>query len=73
MEKIVFLDRSTADRNGPGTRDVDFSALEGLGQVISHDITNPEDTATRIADAKSFSPIKSLSVPMKWMRPKTSN
>ncbi|MDA9923029.1 MAG: D-2-hydroxyacid dehydrogenase [Verrucomicrobiales bacterium] len=52
MEKIVFLDRSTADRNGPGTRDVDFSALEGLGQVISHDITNPEDTATRIADAE---------------------
>lgn len=51
MDKIVFLDRSTADRNAPGTEDVDFSALEALGEVISHDMTLPEDTADRIADA----------------------
>lgn len=52
MEKIVFLDRSTTDRNAPGIDDIDFSRLEALGSVTSHDITRPEETATRIADAE---------------------
>lgn len=45
-DQIVFLDRSTTDRD-----DLDFSELEKLGTLVSHDITNAGEAAGRMSDA----------------------
>lgn len=45
-DKIIFLDRDTTDRG-----DLDFSGLEGLGDVTYHGITGPDETAARITEA----------------------
>lgn len=45
-DTIIFLDRDTTDRG-----DLNFSALDSLGDLLSYGITRPEETAARIADA----------------------
>tara|TARA_R110002096_G_scaffold187584_20_gene367101 strand:+ start:1206 stop:2162 length:957 start_codon:yes stop_codon:yes gene_type:complete len=45
-DTIVFLDRDTTDRD-----DLELSALESLGTLISHGVTRPEETASRIHEA----------------------
>jgi len=45
-DTIVFLDRDTTDRG-----DLDFSALESLGTLVSHGISRPGETAARLAEA----------------------
>ncbi len=47
MSHIVFLDRDTTDRG-----DLDFSALESLGTLVSHRTTLPDETAIRVAEAE---------------------
>lgn len=45
-ESIVFLDRATTDRG-----DLDFSALESLGTLVSHPTSTREETRGRVANA----------------------
>lgn len=46
-ETLVFLDRSTTDRG-----DLDFSGLESLGRLVSHDTSTREETRQRLAEAE---------------------
>ncbi|MFT5405394.1 MAG: glycerate dehydrogenase, partial [Verrucomicrobiales bacterium] len=46
--KIVFLDASTVT----SANDVDLSAVMALGEWVQYPITNPSETAERIADAE---------------------
>ena len=45
-DTIVFLDRDTTDRG-----DMNLSALESLGDIVYHAITQPSETASRVSDA----------------------
>ncbi|MEM9283520.1 MAG: D-2-hydroxyacid dehydrogenase [Verrucomicrobiota bacterium] len=45
-DTLVFLDRDTTDRN-----DLDFTALESLGTLVSHGITQPDEIASRMSEA----------------------
>lgn len=45
-ETIVFLDRATTDRG-----DLDFTAFESLGRLVSHPASTREETRARIAGA----------------------
>lgn len=46
--QLVFLDRDTADAG-----DIDLSALETFGNLRSHGLTSPEETADRLAEAEA--------------------
>ncbi len=45
-DTLVFLDRSTTDRG-----DLDFSALESLGKLVSHATSSREETRQRLGEA----------------------
>ncbi|MDF1861535.1 MAG: D-2-hydroxyacid dehydrogenase [Verrucomicrobiales bacterium] len=51
-DRIVFLDRDTTDRSSFGGTDVNFSALEELGEMTCYGTTSPEQTVSRVADAE---------------------
>jgi glycerate dehydrogenase len=45
--RLIFLDRSTLDAD-----DIDFAPLEDIGPVTYYPLTQPEETAERIANAQ---------------------
>lgn len=45
-DTLVFLDRSTTDRG-----DLDFTALESLGRLVSYPTSTPAETRERVASA----------------------